>query len=333
MKLFTVLSFFLVLSGCTKKTNTQNELWIYTSLYKDTISNLEPLLKKDFPNVSFKFFQAGSEEVAAKVQAEDLSGSIKADILISSDRFWYEDLSRKDKFVPYKPKGTESVSDFYKNPQGLYTTLSFPVMVIAYNSDSIKESEAPRTFKELTQDQWKGKVSIGSPLASGTSFTTVAFLQSKYGWEYFKSLRKNDLIAEGGNSGVIRRLQSKERPVGIVLLENVLRLKNTDPRIKFILPEDGAVVQSNVLALVKKQKSIEHEQLQKQVADWFFGKNGQAEMVNSFMYASTEGFEAPAGAPTLNEVLKTAKPWTTEFLNATLESREKLKEEFSKIVF
>ncbi len=319
--------------GCTKKSSSQNESWIYTSLYKDTIANLEPLLKKDFPDTDFKFFQAGSEEVAAKVQAEDLSGSIKADILISSDRFWYEDLSRKDKFISYKPSGTETVSDFFKNSKGFYATLSFPIMIIAYNSEVIPEESAPKTFKELTADKWKGKLSIGSPLASGTSFTTVAFLQSKYGWEYFKDLRKNDLIAEGGNSGVIRRLQSKERPVGIVLMENVLRLQKTDPRIKFVLPEDGAVVQSNILALVKKNKSPEHEALQKRVADWLFAKNGQTEMTNSFMYASTAGYDAPAGAPAFSDILKTAKPWSEDFLNSTLTNRENLKEEFSKIVF
>jgi iron(III) transport system substrate-binding protein len=203
-------------------------------------------------------------------------------------------------------------------------------MVLAYNSEAISKTESPKSFKELTHSKWKGKISSGSPLASGTSFTTVAFLAKSYGWEYFKSLRANDLIAEGGNSGVIRRLQSKERPIGIVLLENILRLVATDKRIQFVVPTDGAILQQNVLAIVKKDQS---QELVQQVADWFFGPNGQKAMAKSFMYPAVPGYDGPVGAPPFAEILKTAQPWTPEFLSETTKNREKLKEEFSKYIF
>lgn len=252
MKKLLIAILLIANVACTKKEEKQ-KMWIYTSLYKDTIADIQPKLTAQFPDVDFQFYQAGSEEVAAKVQTEALAGGIQADILISSDRFWYEEMASKSNLMTYRPSNADKVDDFFKHPDGYYTTLSYPVMVIAYNTDSVKEADAPKTFKELTDAKWKDKVSVGSPLASGTSFTTVAFLVKKYGWEYFTQLKKNNLIAEGGNSGVIRRLQSKERPVGIVLMENVLRLTATDPRIKFVIPEDGAVVQSNVLAIVNKK--------------------------------------------------------------------------------
>ncbi|RPJ78149.1 MAG: extracellular solute-binding protein, partial [Alphaproteobacteria bacterium] len=178
--------------------------------------------------------------------------------------------------------------------------------------------------------KWKDKVSSGSPLASGTSFTTVAFLSKKYGWDYFSALRQNNFIAEGGNSGVIRRLQSKERPVGIVLLENLLRLTESDPRIKLIVPQDGAIMQANVLAIVKKDGE---QQAAKKIADWMFAKSGQEAMVQSFMYATMPGYADPKGAPALNELLKNAMPWSAEFIMEIMQSREKIKDQFSKIVF
>jgi iron(III) transport system substrate-binding protein len=315
--------------GCTKK-EEKTKVWIYTSLYKDTIADIQPKIANEFPNVDVQFYQAGSEEVAAKVQAEALAGKIQADILISSDRFWYEDLATKGNLVSYQPSQTEKVDTFYKHPNGFYNTLSFPVMVIAYNSEVVKDSDAPKSFKELADPKWKDKVSAGSPLASGTNFTTVAFLVKKYGWEYFTSLRKNNLIAEGGNSGVVRRLQSKERPVGIVLLENILRLTKTDPRIKFLIPSDGAVIQSNVLALVKKESSGEAT---KRIADWMFSSEGQKAMARSYMYPSVSGELAPEGAPEFSKLQATAQPWTRDFIGETLKSREDIKNQFSKIIF
>lgn len=320
---------FLVSFGCSKKSDKET-VWIYTSLYKDTVNDIKVKMEKDFPNIDIKIYQAGSEEVAAKVQTEALAGKIQADILISSDRFWYEDMAAQGALLSYRPVGTDAVESHFKNPGGFYTAVSLPVMVMAYNSEAITEVEAPKSFLELKSPKWKDKISSGSPLASGTSFTTVAFLSKKYGWDYYAALRKNNYISEGGNSGVIRRLQSKERPVGIVLLENILRLTVSDPRIKLIVPTDGAIMQANVLAIVKKNGE---QGAAKKVADWMFAKAGQESMVQSFMYATMPDYSAPNGAPPLAELLKTAQPWSEEFLSSTMKEREEIKNQFSKIIF
>jgi iron(III) transport system substrate-binding protein len=330
---------FLFLVACKKESSDQ-AIWIYTSLYKDTVADIKPQLEKEFPGVRFNFYQAGSEEVAAKVQAEELAGKIQADVLIFSDRFWFEGMAEKNKLLEYKPVNSEKVSETFRNLNGAYATVSHPVMVLSYNSEAVAEKDAPKTFKELAEPKWKGKVSSGSPLASGTAFTTVAFLSKSYGWEYFRALRANEFIAEGGNSGVVRRIQSKERPVGIVLMENILRLTG-DQRIKFTLPEDGAVIQSNVLAIVKQEGGavpagegkLSRDDLAKKVADWFFAQKGQEAMVKSFMYAAVPGYAAPTGAPDLEKVQKKAPAWTPEFLKETLGARESIKNEFSRIVF
>lgn len=329
MKKIFLFCIFILSLGCTKKSDEQT-FWIYTSLYKDTISDIQPKLEKEFPGIKFQFYQAGSEEVSAKVQAEQLAGKIQADMLIASDRFWYEEMTSKGSLLAYKTAHDKQVSTDFKHPEGYYANVSFPVMVIAYNSEVVAEKDAPKTFKELTDKKWKDKVSMGSPLASGTNFTSVAFLTKKYGWDYFKAMRENNIIAEGGNSGVIRRLQSKERPVGIVLLENVLRLSESDPRIKMLIPQDGAILQSNILAIVKKEGN---QDLAKKVADWMFGQEGQQAMLRSYMYASVAGTPAPKGAPEWSEISKSAPAWSQDFISETMKSRESIKDQFSKIVF
>lgn len=308
-KYFLILSLMFVF-GCTQKSNKET-FWIYTSLYKDTIADLQPLLQKEFPNVDFQFYQAGSEEVAAKVQAEKLAGDIQADMVIASDRFWFEEMKTTDQFEPSQ-------------------ILSYPVMIIAYNNEMVSDKEAPHTFKELTDKKWKDKVSMGSPLASGTTFSTVAALVKRYDWDYFKTLRANNLIAEGGNSGVTRRLQSKERPVGIVLLENILRFKKTDPRMQFVVPEDGAVIQSNNMAIVKKNKDLS---LAKKVAEWMLGDLGQQQMAKSYMYPAKTSVATPAEMPTWDQISKNGTNWTPELIAETMKNRESIKDQFSKIIF
>lgn len=324
---FTFLLIFNL--GCTKK-ESKKELWIYTSLYKDTIGDLQPKLEAQFPEVKFNFFQAGSEEITAKVNAEMLAGGTKADVLIFSDRFWFEDMAQQGKLHNYKPKSSEQVPDSLKHPDGAYATVSIPVMVLIYNSDSLTEDKAPKTFKEMAEPKWKGKFSTGSPLASGTNFTTVAFLQKAYGWDYFQGLRKNDTISEGGNSSVIRRVQTKERPVGWVLLENVLRYQDKDLKMKVVYPDDGVVIQSNVMAIVKKSETRD---LAEKFTDWMYSKDGQDAMVKSFMYSPLPGFEAPKGAPSFDQLMSKSQKWSNELLQEIMKNRENIKEQFTKIMF
>jgi iron(III) transport system substrate-binding protein len=320
-----LLSFSLLSCRDSKK-----ELWIYTSLYKDTIADIQPKLEKQFPDIAFNFFQAGSEEIASKINAEMLAGGTKADVIIFSDRFWYEDMAQQGKFVKYTPKGSETVPDTLKDPNGYYVNASIPLMVLIYNTDAVPEKTAPKTFKEMADPKWKGKFSTGSPLSSGTNFTTVAFLQKAYGWDYFKALRKNDTISEGGNSAVIRRVQTKERPIGWVLLENALRFQDTDPKMKIVYPEDGAIINSNVMAIVKKDGSPEAAE---KFTDWIYTKEGQDAMTRSYMYSPLPGYEPPKGAVPLDKVLEKAPKWTPEFLAEIMKSRESIKEEFTKIMF
>ncbi len=327
-RMMVMMASFFFAMGC--QSEKKNSIWIYTSLYKDTIADLTPRLAKDFPGLEINWFQAGSEEIAAKVNAEILSGGIKADILISSDRFWYEEMASQGRLHPYAIQNASEISAEFKHPANLYSTLSIPVMVITYNSDGIEASKIPKSYKDLSLPVFANLVSSGSPLSSGTTFTTMAALQTRYGWDYFEQLKKNKVIMEGGNSAVIRRVQSKERPVGIVLLENVLRLIETDTRLKIVFPEDGAVIHNNVFALTKKDSDRKTVQ---QLAEWFFANEGQEAMVRSFMYSPKKGFRVPVGAPPIDQITAKAFPFDRAFLDSVTQKRNELKEKFTQIMY
>lgn len=323
---FICLCFLLCLSNCFSKKET---FWIYTSLYKDTIADIKPRLEKKFPNIDFQFYQAGSEEVAAKVNAELLAGGAQADLVISSDRFWHEEMAQENYLEAYSPQGTQSIPQEYKSEKDYYHSYSLPVMVIVANK---KQTEflKPKTFAELTEPQWKNKIVTGSPLSSGTMFTTLVFLQRKYGNDYFEKLQKNGTISEGGNSAVLRRIQSGERAVGVILLENLLRFHNQKTAFETIYPEDGVVVQNNVLSILKKTNP--HAK-RKEIVDWFFSKEGQQSAVRSMMYSPQPNGPAPLGARPLSQMNTSSFPWDQNFLKEIVEKREDIKEKMTDALF
>src|SRR4051812_11440105 len=99
MKRFSLLALiaFATLS-CSKK--NQQTLTIYTSTYKEVIEIYKPELKKAFPDLDIEWYQAGSENVAAKVMAEMQGGGVNADMIMTSDLFFYQELKKSGQLLP-----------------------------------------------------------------------------------------------------------------------------------------------------------------------------------------------------------------------------------------
>lgn len=329
IKSFTVVILVALFAsvGCTKKPTTPT-LWIYTSSYNHVVQKYKEDLAKLFPNVEFKWYTAGSENVAAKVNGELLSGKTQADLIMTSDLFWYEDLKNKKALLAYESPIAAKVPPVYKDSANFWAVNRVPIMVIAYHSDVYSEAEAPRGFADLALPRFKDKVAMGSPLESGTTFTTVAMLsRSKLGWEYFDKLRTNGAISAGGNSAVMSRIETKERPVGIVLLENVLAARRKNPKIKLVYPVEGVITIPSPVAITATTK---HPELAKQVYDYFFGPASQELIRQGDVHSIFADFAAPEGALPQGEFMGKAMPWNEKILHEVLESREDIKQKFIK---
>lgn len=314
--------------GCTAK-SSKKTVWIYTSIYQHVVEKIEEKLKGQFPGVEFKWYQAGSENVASKINAELLAGKTQADLIMTSDVFWYEDLAAKGVLESYQSSAAEKVPAYLRDPENYWVAARVPVGVIAYNSDSYSEQNAPKGFQDLTRPEFKDKVAMGNPLESGSVFTAVAMISRKYGWDYFKALRANNVISAGGNSAVIGRIETKERPVGIVLLENVLTASRKNPKIKAVYPSDGVVLVPSPIAMTKNSANPD---LVKKVYDYFFSPEIQAIIAEGDMYAIFPETHAPVGAKPFAEILAMAMPWDQKVVKEIAATRADIKAQFSKIV-
>jgi len=294
---------------------------------------MKPVLAEEFPDIEIKWFQKGSEEVAAKVNAEIAAGGIRADLIMTSDPFWYAELKDGAHLLNYESPGAATVPEDLKDPDGAFATVRVPVMVMTVNSKNVPESERPKTFKELTDPKWKGRIAMGNPLQSGSTFTTVAALAEKYGWEYFEGLKSNEIVSAGGNSSVLNRVATGEKDVGIILLENLLKARAEDANypISIIYPDDGAILVPSPIAIGANAKFPDAA---KQVYDFMLSRAGQLAIVSGNMYSPVQAIASPPGARPWKDVYDSALvPWSADYLNQTRAKREEIKGNFGRIIF
>lgn len=168
-----------------------------------------------------------------------------------------------------------------------------------------------------------------SPLESGTALTFVSQLVRIKGWSYFEALKKNELLSAGGNSAVMQRIETGEKPVGIVLLENALQTKKRGANIEIVYPSEGVIPVPSPIAILSKSRNIESA---KKIYDFFFQDTAQKIYLGANVYSPTLKSLAPESAKPFSEIDKTVFDWNAKILNELQENKETIKNKFTEMI-
>lgn len=271
------------------------KLMIYTSIYPDIIEQVKPALKKQFPNLEIQWFQAGTEKVMAKVAGEIEAKKIQADLLMVADPSYYLTLKESDLLLKYDSPNRKDIK-LNKDQEGYWTGVRVSNMIIAYNTQKVNAQDAPKSFKDLLDPKWQGKIAMPSPLLSGTAFVTAGVIADKYGWDYFEKLNANGLKIEEGNSAIQNKLVRGEYHAVVILEENILKMAAKGEPVKVVYPEDGTIIIPSPISIFKNTQNPEAA---KAVLDWWLSKEGQEVIVKGWMHSVRDDVAAPIGAPAL----------------------------------
>jgi iron(III) transport system substrate-binding protein len=301
------------------------DVWVYTSMYQHVLDALDPLLKEKLPNVQVHWYQAGSEKVASRLEAERAAGAVRSDVLATSDPFLYERLAREGAFLRYASPNVLRVPRSLLELDARYAAMRLSTMVLVHRQGA---PPPPSSFADLGGEGWKGRAAIGDPFTSGTAFTWAVFIQSKYGEVFFEHLRAKGVTVAGGNAAVLQKVESGEVDVGVLLLENALAAKARGSPIEIVWPEDGAVVIPGPVAIFNTTRNAVAA---KALVDLLLSPEGQRIIVEKGdMNAVDPRLEGPRGEPGLEALMSRSQPWTPALVELGLTRGATIKEAFGK---
>src|SRR5262249_48058675 len=82
----------------------------------------------------------------------------------------------------------------HRDPDGLFATQRAWLSVIGYNTNLVKPEEAPKSWADLTDPKWAGKMVKAHPAYSGTIMTATFQIARDLGWGYFEKLSKQRVL-------------------------------------------------------------------------------------------------------------------------------------------
>jgi iron(III) transport system substrate-binding protein len=210
-------------------------------------------------------------------------------------------------FQPYAVKGREAVPAEYRDANNQWIGTNLQVVVISQNTKAIDAASGPKTWQDLIDPKWKGKIAYTDPANSGFSYAAAAGLLSYWGdndaaWNKLSSfvantkvLNRSTLVFDGNGSG--------EYPLGISLeYAGYLWAHNGAP-VKVIYPAEGTFALAEGAALLKGAPEADAG---KALVDYLASKSTQEMLLKAtFRRPARQDIDLsalPGGMPALSKI-------------------------------
>ncbi|MGB3388401.1 MAG: extracellular solute-binding protein [Pseudaminobacter sp.] len=231
----------------------EGKVVFYTATDVTVAEKLAELFKTKYPEITVQVERAGSERVFQRIGQEYSTGIYNADVIETSDAVHFAYFKREGWLEPMVP---QEVADKWpadeRDPDGYFAAYRAHLSVIAYRSDLLPDAEAPKTWEDLLDPRFKGKMVKAHPGYSGTVMTATFALTNLLGWDYFEKLGTQDIMQVQSSTEPPKKLAQGERVLEVDGNEyNVFRLQDEGVPIKIVYPEAGtplAVGNAAVLA-------------------------------------------------------------------------------------
>jgi len=293
----------------------------YTSLALSSSEKVAKLFEAAYPGIKVEVHRTGSERILQRVMQE-LQANIKiADVVHTSDAGHYVLLKNKKLLIKYAPAGADRFPAAFKDKDGYHYALRATVNVIAYNSKIVPAADAPRTWKDLLDPKWKGKLVTAHPGYSGVIATHVLALVHLHGWDYFKQLAQNKpmLVQSAVDpSGVVA---SGERPIAVDGGDYTFyQAKKKGNPVEIVFPKEGVPLVVSPSAITS---FAPHPNAARLFTDFIFSRDLQQVLADSEgLYTGHPDVKYPPDRPKLSELnLLRVDPEEMEKRNEEIKTR------------
>jgi iron(III) transport system substrate-binding protein len=194
-----------------------------------------------YPDIQVQIERAGSERLFQRIEQEFSSGIHAADVVNSADASHFIPWKKNGWLAPFVP---EDVAKFfpegYRDPDGMFATTRIWLSSIAHNTRLVKPEDAPKSFADLLDPKWAGKMVKGHPAYSGTIMTTTFQLVRELGWDYLEKLSKQRVMQVQSSTDPPKKLALGERAVMADGNEyNAVLLKEAGQPVEPVYPAEG----------------------------------------------------------------------------------------------
>jgi len=281
------------------KAKSEGKVVWYTSTPLPQAQKIANAFEKEH-GIKVELFRSGGSAVLRRFQQEIDAGRIAADVLTTSDPAAAAMLGRKGVFVAFKPKNFDKVPDAAKDKDGFFVAQRLNLMTNYLRSDKVPAADEPKTWNDLTNPKYKGKMVIGDPSFTSLLVSVVGMMSKERGWGFYEKLRANDTMVVQGNQQAADMLKRGERLIAVGALDSyAAEDRAAGHPMKTLYPSDGVFVIPSPTSVVKGSPNPNAAKL---FAEYQISDEVQKIFPADGGFAARSDMPAPAGSPPLSSL-------------------------------
>lgn len=143
------------------KAKAEGKLSFYTSLSEDDAKFVIGKFEAANPGIKVTLNRKSSEKITAQFITEAKAGKVIADVLETGGLDIAKPIN-EGLAAEFRPPSAAAFPDNLKDAKGLWTAARLGIETIAWNTTLVKAADAPKSFEDLADPKWKGKILIES---------------------------------------------------------------------------------------------------------------------------------------------------------------------------
>jgi iron(III) transport system substrate-binding protein len=254
-----------------------NDAVMYTSNNVQTIDTAVDIAREKAPDLSIQKVTSGTGALMKRIEAE--AANPLGDVVWGAG--FGTMAAFKQNFQPYESPEIKGLDQRFIGPDHLWAGSNVHVMVIMLNDKQLKDLPAPKRWTDLFDPKWKGKLIVGDPATSGSTYDQMYGLYQLFGQEGFDKLVANADISKS-SAQVYKSVANGEYAAGITMeYAAYAYIAGGQKEIRIVYPEEGAFVAPEAVAIIKNPKN--GDKSAQQLYDLLLSKDVQeAELTDNF---------------------------------------------------
>lgn len=274
----------------------------YTAMDLSVAEPLAKAFEAKFGGIKVAVERTGAERLFNRLAQETASNIRRADVVNSSDAAHFITWKRDGWLAPYVTVDVaENVPADQRDPDGTFVNQRTHLSTIAYNSSLVKPEDAPKSFADLLDPKYAGKLVKGHPGYSGTIMTATHQIARELGWGYFEKLGKQRVLQVQSATEPPKKIEAGERAIAVDGSDYLFWMaRERGAPIEIVQPTEGTPQISNPMTVFKAAPNPNAARL---MFAWIMSAEGQAFIVNlSGQYPANKQVKAKAGRPPLASI-------------------------------
>ena len=266
--------------------------WYTTLLLREASGPLAAAFEKKYPEIHVELVRKDGSEHLRNILAEAKAGAVEGDVFDGTTTAAF--LMKEGIAEPYKAESAKDIPARYKDPDGYWTAQVLYFQTLGYNADLVPPGDAPKTYRDLLDPKWKGKLawSVEGQLTGGLGFIADVLdtMGEQEGMAFLTALAKQDIgRVRTGINGVTLALAAKQYEIGVTVDNHHIRIADAKGANLRWVPIEPVLGLSNNIGLIR---GAPHPNAAKLLIDFNLSPEGQTVLRDGSHIPASEKVEA-----------------------------------------